>query len=187
MSNWFSPYPRLDWRPDNKYSALWADSVGLLSENLFTQRHRVGFHVTTGKWKALDLQGGRYYILTETFDFSGYERRHEWILIFFKLQIRIARQPDGGDEIYHGTLTIDFPADYPQHPPLFKLDDPEFGQGGAHAHHVMGGHMCILAEDKDWQPNPLPGRDVSEVDNVWSATLAALDWIVWHHNEFGNL
>ncbi|OGM28094.1 hypothetical protein A2962_02850 [Candidatus Woesebacteria bacterium RIFCSPLOWO2_01_FULL_39_61] len=191
--HWFSNYPGYDWNPTKGYNALFAEQVRLIREWFSLQKtKRPGVEETTGKWRLYDLQGQTVFISVDKFEWRDYTRRAGGITPVFKLRLRIAREkPKGfvawvlnddsrrGMEVFlQQTMHIEFPSDYPDQPPRFRIDNRRYDvESASHSHHMFeGGWFCILAGSGDWSRSR---------DTIISGLNAALDWVVWHFNKFG--
>jgi hypothetical protein len=181
MGNWFSPYQGKDWTPAQGYSDRFKKDVRDLRKYLSLQKIKPDLDITTGIWRDFFLPRERktYYVFAESFNYGAYRTvaEYNYITPIFRLAIKIATEPNMESVFYSETMVIEFPENYPKSPPYFKIDNPRIDYTRVSStHHIHWGRLCILAEDKDWDPDR---------DTIWSATLAALDWCVMHYNNFG--
>lgn len=142
--------------------------------------------------------------------FTWYEFRYVskyryWTPVF-RLRIKIADANRSGEEVqvvkdgpngrtfettkvkvfFNHSVVMEFPPEYSNRPPSFQIDDPKYlSLPQSHEHHMRYGDsdkregtvLCIMAEARDWKP----GGESTSV----SAINAALLWMVYHFDKFG--
>lgn len=192
MYRWFSNYTGRDWTPEKGYNAAFAEHVRLIRDWFRLKKTTTpGIDVPIGSWRKYVLQGESVYVKVDQFEWKRYTG-YSYETPRFQLVIRIAREKHQGilarilndnseariQEFFYNTLVIEFPREYPESPPRFRIDDSQYNTNSAsHEHHMFsGGWFCILAAPSDWS---------SSRDTVISGLNAALDWVVWHHQKFG--
>lgn len=192
MYRWFTNYTGRDWTPVKGYNAVFAEHVRLIREWFRLKKTGTsGVEVATDFWRKYLLQRETVYVRVDRFEWKGYTD-YSYETPRFRLGIRLAREKPRGilarilnedsqariEEFFHNTLVIEFPREYPESPPRFRIDDRRYDtSSSSHDHHMFsGGWFCILASPSDWN---------SSRDTIVSGLNAALDWIIWHHQKFG--
>lgn len=192
MYRWFTNYTGQDWTPGKGYNAVFAEHVRLIRDWFHLKKTGTpGIEISVGSWRKYRLQEETVYVRVDRFEWKRY-RDYGYETPQFRLDIRIAKEKPRGifarilnddsqariEEFFDNHLVIEFPREYPDSPPRFRIDDQRYDSNSAsHDHHMFsGGWFCILAAPSDWS---------SSRDTVISGLNAALDWIVWHHQKFG--
>lgn len=189
MSRWFTTYEGYNWTPNDGYSELFKDYVIAIREWFHLEKTNiVGVEVAKGTWKKYRVQGKEISVILDRFEWKHYSNSEE---VFFKMKLRVGSRGFGNfllrlfnrqtpmNVIFNEEITVLFPGNFPSNPPYFQINNRGYHHlSDLHRHHIFsGGIMCIMADSSDWNPNR---------DTILRAVNAAIDWIVWHYDTWGN-
>lgn len=186
MKRWFTDYTGPDWNPTNGYSELFVEYVREISELFDLQKSKVvGVEVTKGVWKPFTGHGKTVLATIDKFQWTNCFSNN----VHFTVDLRVAEKNNWlmrltnrntpRTVIFNEKLEIYFEEDFPISAPFFKvLNDNYRGLSNSYGHRFFSdGTMFIMNDDMLWHDS---GRKFS------AAFDAAINWIVWHNDAWGN-
>ncbi len=201
MYRWFSNAAGRRWDPSDGYSALFAQQIRVLRDWFGLQKRGGGQEQGTEKWILYRLQHtDDVFVTIDDLDWTGYERYDGYDTPVLRFRVRMARaietqgvrrsffsalfgrEQEGtfarGPVFIDVPLVMEFPAQFPEEPPRFRIDERRYRNASAsHEHHMWNdGWFCIFAGHGDWS------RDRG---TAVSALGVAFDWMAWHYNTHG--
>lgn len=195
MSNWFSNYKGLNWKPTNGYNESFAQQVRTIRDWFQLEKDPKRPGVDKGsKMRPYTLRGWNVLVLVQRFEWSDYRDVGGYITPIFLLKIKIFQEADRFEPIFNHTLKVEFYEDFPLTQPRIRVEHQRYyspveniektftdENGQRHRlyvdHMYRGGWMCIYDKyDNPWDP---------QKHTIISAINAALDWCVWHLQEKG--
>lgn len=188
MSGWFTTYTGYGWTPQNGYSDLFVSYVKQIREWFRLEKTgNVGIEVAKGQWIPYEVQGKSVKVILDRFEWMHYNS--DGVYFVMKLRVgknslsswlgRLLNRTTPFEVIFDEEVTVMFDERFPNTPPLFKINNPGYRMlTDLHEHHIFApGIMCIMAGSDDWNPDR---------ESILRAINAAIDWIVWHTDKWGN-